>query len=119
MQLPIKVKMRPALMMVGEKRFAISGLDRVEVPADTTMADLPRYMVLDRDAANESAPERWEVEGSNGNQYTVTKLGSGLHCSCPGFVFRKKCKHSKKIADELYSRDSVTIVKVSPAEERA
>ena len=114
----MKVNMPPALATMGGKRYAISGSKRLEVPEDTTMADLPRYMVIDRDATDEDPPDRWKVEGSNGNQYTVTKLGSGLHCSCPGYAFRKKCKHSKKIADELYSRDSVTIVKVSPAEER-
>ena len=116
--LPIKVKMSPALIMVRGKRYAVSGSKRLEVPENTTMADLPRYMVVDRDATDETPPDRWKVEGSNGNQYTVTKLVSGLHCSCPGFVFRKKCKHSKKIADELYSRDSVTIVKASQDKER-
>ena len=116
--LPIKVEMSPALMTMGGKRYAISGSKRLEVPENTTMADLPRYMVVERDAADKSPPDRWKVEGSNGNQYTVTKLGSGLHCSCPGFGFRKKCKHSKKIADELYSRDSVTTVKVSEDKER-
>jgi hypothetical protein len=116
--LPVKVRMAPALATMGGKRYAISGSERLEVPENTTMADLPRYMVVDRDATDETPPDRWKVEGSNGNQYTVTKLASGLHCSCPGFVFRKKCKHSKKIADELYSRDSVPIVKASQDKER-
>ena len=115
---PIKVKMPPALVTIGGKRYAVSGSKYVEVPKNTTMADLSRYMVVDRDATEKSPPDRWKVEGSNGNQYTVTKLASGLHCSCPGFVFRKKCKHSKKIADELYSRGSVTIVKASQDKER-
>ena len=101
--LPIKVKMPPALATMGGKRYAVSGAKYVEVPKNTTMADLPRYMVVDRDATDESPPDRWKVEGSNGNQYTVTKLNGKLHCSCPGYAFRKKCKHSKKIADTLYS----------------
>ena len=34
-----------------------------------------------------------EVEGSNGKKYYVTKVGNKYTCSCPGFMFRHKCKH--------------------------
>ena len=101
MSLPLKVKLSPALATMGGKRYAVSGSKRLEVPEGTTMADLPRFMILDRDAKDETPPDRWKGEGSNGNQYTVTKLAGRLHCSCPGFVFRKDCKHAKKIAAGL------------------
>jgi hypothetical protein len=35
----------------------------------------------------------WQVSGSKGNTYTVTKNSSGYTCTCPGFTFRKNCKH--------------------------
>jgi hypothetical protein len=35
----------------------------------------------------------WQVSGSKGSTYTVTKNKSGYTCSCPGFTFRKSCKH--------------------------
>jgi hypothetical protein len=101
MKLPIKVKMSPALATMNGKRYAVSGSKRIEVPENTTMEELPRFMTLDLNAGDETPPDRWKVEGSNGNQYTVTKLSGRLHCSCPGFVFRKKCKHTKKIAERL------------------
>ena len=101
MQLPVKVKISPALATMGGKRYAVSGSKRLAVPENTTMAELPRFMVLDCSAKDEGQPDRWKVEGSNGNQYTVTKLAGRLHCSCPGFVFRKDCKHTKKIAAGL------------------
>lgn len=66
------------------------------------MANLSEFVVYD--PVVESASEvvnRWKVEGSAGNIYTVTMLASGLQCSCPGFTFRKVCKHTKKIASEL------------------
>lgn len=33
------------------------------------------------------------VEGSNGKKYYVTKVGNKYSCTCPGFMFRHKCKH--------------------------
>ena len=34
------------------------------------------------------------VEGSKpGVTYTVTKVGNKVSCSCPGYGFRKTCKH--------------------------
>ena len=33
------------------------------------------------------------AKGSKGNVYTVTRNGTKYTCTCPGFVFRKHCKH--------------------------
>lgn len=35
----------------------------------------------------------FEVSGSKGNKYIVTKNSKGWDCTCPGFTFRKTCKH--------------------------
>ena len=45
--------------------------------------------------------ETFEVTGSTGNKYTVTKNGNRLSCDCPAGKFRGTCKHSKQIAAEL------------------
>lgn len=37
----------------------------------------------------------WQVQGSRGNVYTVTQRGSDKSCTCPGFTFRRACKHVK------------------------
>jgi SWIM zinc finger len=39
------------------------------------------------------APKVYVVQGSKGSTYTVTSGPSGLSCDCPGFQFRKSCKH--------------------------
>lgn len=35
----------------------------------------------------------WEVAGSKGNKYLVTRNKNGWSCTCPGATFRKSCKH--------------------------
>ena len=43
----------------------------------------------------------WQVSGSKGNTYTVTKNKSGYTCTCPGFTFRKACKHISVVIDPI------------------
>ncbi len=45
--------------------------------------------------------EIFQVTGSTGNKYIVTKNGNRLSCDCPAGKFRGSCKHSKQIAAEL------------------
>ena len=39
-----------------------------------------------------------KVQGSNGKVYTVEKIAGKYVCSCPGFMFRHKCKHTDAMA---------------------
>lgn len=39
-------------------------------------------------------PTEWKVSGSKGKTYTVSRNGTRFHCTCPGFKYRHKCKHS-------------------------
>jgi len=45
-----------------------------------------------------STRETITVQGSKGNTYIVTKEDGKAHCSCPGYGFRKTCKHIQEIA---------------------
>lgn len=40
----------------------------------------------------------FEVSGSKGNKYTVTSSSTGWNCTCPGFQFRKQCKHVAELS---------------------
>lgn len=41
-----------------------------------------------------SGVQTWTVDGSKpGTKYTVTKQGNKVTCSCPGYGFRRTCKH--------------------------
>jgi hypothetical protein len=37
------------------------------------------------------------VQGSKGNTYIVTKEGGKASCSCPGYNFRRTCKHVREV----------------------
>ena len=44
-----------------------------------------------------SNAKTWKFEGSKGNIYVVTDEDGIIKCTCPGFTFRGKCKHSGEI----------------------
>jgi len=46
-------------------------------------------------AAQNKKSDTIRVSGSKGNIYEVARDGS--NCTCPGFTFRRKCKHVDKI----------------------
>jgi SWIM zinc finger len=39
----------------------------------------------------------FQVAGSKGQSYTVTVGPSGRTCTCPGFGFRKSCRHTVSV----------------------
>lgn len=41
----------------------------------------------------------WNVSGSKGSSYVVTRTASKWDCTCPGFSFRKTCKHVSELSD--------------------
>lgn len=43
--------------------------------------------------------ETWSVDGSKGSRYTVIRNKSTWTCTCPGFQFRKTCRHIKECQD--------------------
>ena len=81
--------------------YAIAGSVWVEVPEGTTLDDLSQYMVYKpREIAPVTGENSWSVKGSKGNIYTV-KLSQGVYsCSCPGYGFRRKCRHIAEIKNE-------------------
>jgi hypothetical protein len=43
------------------------------------------------------AAERRIIEGSKGNIYELYKINGKWSCTCPGYEFRKTCKHVKEV----------------------
>ncbi len=96
MDLPIKVTWPPMLYTdrSGQK-WAVSGQHWVEVPDTLTLDQVGEYMVVAE--RKEPAPlvevRTYDVVGSKGDTYTVTDNGGTWTCTCPGFGWRRKCKH--------------------------
>jgi hypothetical protein len=92
---PVEVSVPPALFTSHTGiRYGIAGSVWVEVPIGTTLDELSEYMVYKpREIVPVPGENSWSVKGSKGNIYTV-KLSKGVYsCSCPGFGFRRKCRH--------------------------
>ena len=92
---PIEVSMPPAIFKSHSGiLYGIAGNVWVEVPEGTTLADLSQYMVhKPREIISDAGEKTWSVKGSKGNLYSV-RLTEGVYtCSCPGFGWRRKCKH--------------------------
>jgi len=100
----VKVDQPPLLSDFPSGRYAISGNVWIRVPADTAFADLDRYMVHERakrpESPSDASARSWAVLGSKGASYTVRAVQGRYSCSCPGFGWRGKCKHSDKIRSE-------------------
>ena len=69
---------------------------------------VPSYIVDLREWANKKVRDydrnkpklppitTYKVPGSTGITYTITISEKSINCSCPGFTFRRSCKHTKK-----------------------
>lgn len=45
----------------------------------------------------------WCVRGSGKKSYMITKKGNAWSCTCPGFTYRKRCKHVDAKKEEILS----------------
>ena len=74
------------------------GLTTDEPNFDLRVIDVERIVgindtVIATPSKTESATKTWVVQGSKGKTYTVTLDHGRYECSCPGFQFRRSCKH--------------------------
>ena len=94
------VMVPPALANLPSGRYAVAGSTWIRVPDDTKFEDLDKYMTYERKRP-ESLPDAservWEVKGSKGAHYTVRADYGRYTCTCPGFGWRRKCKHIEQI----------------------
>ena len=76
----------------------VQGEGWLEVPYGTTLDDI-EFILTSELAAPASqvqvndAKWTWYVLGGSGKEYKITKDGMKWTCTCPGFTYRKSCKH--------------------------
>lgn len=91
--------------MVGYIKHGTTELFKFKKPIDFSVRGR-KFILLNRKAESdsvyfqkikESKPvDAITVEGSNGKKYFLTKVGGKYVCSCPGYQFRRQCKHSQE-----------------------
>ena len=77
------------------QKWAVSAQHWVKVPDTMTLDRVQEYMVVDVPEAPSQSPDvaTYAVQGSKGNTYTVTNDNGAWSCTCPGFGWRRKCRH--------------------------
>ena len=70
-----------------------------EVPLHRVIAiEYADGRTVDQEAVKEDT-KVWTVEGSKGSKYNVIRNKTSWTCTCPGFQFRKTCRHIKELQD--------------------
>lgn len=102
MKIRIKSTVRPALFrgdkfnrLVGGTITEVNGKPwshaYVAVDKSVTLSDIEWVQPV----FTPVKPMVEKVQGSKGNVYTVTTFGNGSKtCTCPGFQYRRFCKHT-------------------------
>lgn len=73
-------------------QFDVRGRKFVEVKGKTESDDI--YFA--KQEQKPIAKETITVEGSKGKKYILEKIAGRYVCSCPGYQFRRSCKHSQE-----------------------
>jgi|688.fasta_scaffold343545_2 hypothetical protein len=86
---------------LNDRQFCMSGDNDWPIRV-ITMDFVQDLNILSGDFKNiETDVKTWEVSGSKGNKYVVTRNSQGWSCTCTGFQFRKQCKHVSELSTEV------------------
>lgn len=91
-------KVLPPYKWLNDRQFCMSGDDNWPIRI-ITMDFVEDLNILSGSFNTiETDVKTWEVPGSKGNKYVVTRNSQGWSCTCPGFSFRKTCKHVSELS---------------------
>ena len=67
----------------------------LEIPSIKRLTEWANSRVREYERNRPKLPtiKTYKISGSKGNVYTITISKDSVNCSCPGFVYRQKCKH--------------------------
>lgn len=75
-------------LTTGERQFKVRVLDTANIVG------------MEDQIVELSKVKTWTVEGSKGNSYVVTLDNGRYECNCPGYGFRRQCKHVNQMMAE-------------------
>lgn len=92
-------------VFTGDPRHAIAVISMSHVLSITDGSGKTVKMTKKAAPAKEQEIDTWEVTGSKGDIYTITRTISAKQtfwtCSCVGFQFKRNCSHIKGIQAKL------------------
>lgn len=89
----------PNYKWLNDRQFCITGDDTMKVRViDMNLVNDIELLSGDMKSVDTTV-KVFEVSGSKGNKYIVTKDSKGWDCTCPGFTFRKSCKHVSELSE--------------------
>ncbi len=99
--LPLKVRTNPGIFkgLDGQTYVVAGSIEGTKggwlpVPPDTTLETVGRYVEWVKPDVESAIPDKWIIQGSKGDNYTVRRTQTGQWtCTCAGFGFRRKCRH--------------------------
>lgn len=102
-ELPVHTSLLPpciANFISGRKAVFTSGGPIVDIEDDVTIEDvLSRWNRAQLTGLKEPTfigRKQWTVQGTK-SKYTVTFMNEQYSCTCPGYGFRRTCKHVNEI----------------------
>lgn len=87
----------PSYKWLSDKEFCMSGDNDYPVRVISMSSVEHLDLVSGEFKEINSSPQSFIVAGSKGTRYTVTRTRSSYTCTCPGFTFRKTCRHIQGI----------------------
>lgn len=100
----------PTITRLGGQRWAIFTNGGIDLMIDDTVTLKDVHSRWTRWQGTQKTPKMsehtktWNVAGSKGNSYQVSFSNETFSCSCPGYTFRRHCKHIQSIKDR-YNED--------------
>ena len=91
----------PAISVIGGKTYVVPGWH--VVPEGTTLDEVYERWTQVKPKMEEKPTHTIDVmidSSTAGKQYNVTFDGTWWNCECPGFGFRKNCRHVKEVKKE-------------------
>lgn len=83
---------------LNDRQFCLTGDDNWPIRVISMDAVEDIQLLSGTMKTIETAAKVWTIEGSKGNKYFVTRNSSKWDCTCPGFTFRKTCKHISELS---------------------
>lgn len=100
----------PSIFTIGDKCYTSTEEGWMEVPKETTLADLKLAWIdtsIKTKKSGSGKVEEFQVASSGkivGKFYTVKNDNGDWSCNCSGFGFRRKCHHIEDTKKSFYPK---------------